>query len=332
HPPLMNELGQFLEPIEARLKESSSDFLAMPFPEHLASFKHQVDQGITYILRACDGVIRPEDSMGQIMKAMRASCRAQEYVYPIANVMKPVNQYFLEPEVRQNEGLLASLTEGAGREKVGLFNAGNNRDQRGGFTLYIPENNTLTDKRPLVVVLHGGTGHGADFLWSWVREARSRNFYLLAPTSRRDTWSLMGEEHDLGGLLQMLDYVREGWSVDEEHILLTGMSDGGTYSLLAGLREDTPFTHLAPFSGVLHPEIAMSGNMAYAREKPIYLVHGTHDWMFPVETARMAAEELRQAGATIEYREVQNLSHTYARSLNPDLLCWFNPSLDIRNA
>jgi phospholipase/carboxylesterase len=110
--------------------------------------------------------------------------------------------------------------------------------------------------------------------------------------------------------------------------LLTGMSDGGTYALLAGLNADSPFTHLATFSGVLHPEIVMSGKLRYAVGKPIYLVHGTHDWMFPIESAYMAQHELEQVGARLTFREIAGLSHTFARDECPALLHWFNPALN----
>jgi hypothetical protein len=34
--------------------------------------------------------------------------------------------------------------------------------------------------------------------------------------------------------------VRERWNIDPDHMLLTGMSDGGTFTLLSGLAEDFP--------------------------------------------------------------------------------------------
>ena len=179
----------------------------------------------------------------------------------------------------------------------------------------------------LVIALHGGTGHGTDFLWSWVREARTRGFIVMAPTSRDDTWSLMGDDIDLPLLLQEIEFITGQFNVDQDHILLTGMSDGATYSLLAGLQAQSPFTHLAPFSGVLHPDISMSGNIRHAQDRDIYLVHGTHDWMFPIETAYMAKEELEAAGARLVFRPIDGLSHTYARTENDALLNWFNPAL-----
>jgi phospholipase/carboxylesterase len=60
------------------------------------------------------------------------------------------------------------------------------------------------------------------------------------------------------------------------------------------------------------------------RGLPIYLVHGRLDWMFPVEIARRTREALTAAGADVTYREIDDLSHSYPREINPTLLDWLN--------
>ena len=329
HPSRIEKLAELITPFELELKGSFEKFEGLTFPEDIAAFGKHLHDSAAYCLRACDGITNRSNDTFATMKAMRAQCRAQEFIYPLASVMKPVSQYFLEQDARQNEQLLDDLNRDSIGQQVGILNAENDRTRRGGFTLYVPEYLDLQKSASLVIVLHGGTGHGADFLWSWLREARTRGFILMAPTSQQDTWSLMGEEHDLGPLMAMLDFVKQQCNVDEEHILLTGMSDGATYSLLAGLVDNSPFTHLAPFSGVLHPEIQMLGRMQYARDRDIYLVHGTLDWMFPIESAYMAQSELEMAGANLTFRAVEGLSHTYCRTENPALINWFNPKLEI---
>ena len=327
HPHRIAQLSEFIAPFETDLKAAFKGFEDLEFPEHVDKFGTHLTEAVKYSLRACDGVTGNHADSFAAMKAMRAQCRAQEKLYPIANVLKPISQYFLEHSARTNEALLEQLNVDRPDEQVGLLNANHDRESRGGFSLYAPEYINTSEPRPLVIALHGGTGHGSDFLWAWLREARSRGFYLLAPSSQQDTWSLMGEEHDLPTLYQTLEFVRSNFSVDDEHVLLTGMSDGGTYTLMAGLQENSPFTHLAPFSGVLHPEISMHGNIVHAKDKPIYLVHGSEDWMFPIETAYMAQAELEAAGANLTFRPIDGLSHTYARTENDALLNWFDPSL-----
>ena len=327
HPSRIPQLTTFISPFEEELHNAFESFKQLVFPAHIEKFVGFLTEAATYSLRACNGVTGNHQDPSARMKAMRAQSRAQEKLYPLAGILKPVSQYFLEAPMRENTGLLDLLNRDSTEGQAGLMHAANDRASRGGFSLYVPE--YLDRKKPasVVVALHGGTGHGSDFIWAWLREARTRGFILLAPTSRQDTWSLMGEEHDLPSLLKMLYRLAENHAIDPEHILLTGMSDGATYSLLAGLRENSPFTHLAPFSGVLHPEISMRGQILHAKDRNIYLVHGDHDWMFPIETAYMAKAELEAAGANLVFRPIEGLSHTYARTENAALLDWFNPAL-----
>jgi phospholipase/carboxylesterase len=55
---------------------------------------------------------------------------------------------------------------------------------------------------------------------------------------------------------------------------------------------------------------------------PIHIAHGALDWMFPVQMAREARDALTAAGARVAYREFDDLSHTYPRELNAELLAW----------
>ena len=320
-------LGSVIGPFEDQLQADLALFRAVDFPPDIQPIGDTISQAATYAWRACNGLSQAGDDFGLVMRALRAHCRAQEIIYTLAPAMTPVNQYFLEPWARGNGNLLAQLASSDQHRPGGILSAVNERSERGGFSLYIPENLPREQPAAVVFALHGGAGHGADFIWSWLREARSRGFILVAPTSQSDTWSLQGEDRDLPALLAILDYLRKQWLIDSQHILLAGMSDGATYCLQAGLNANSPFTHLAPFSGVLHPDIVMQGRMQYANAKPIYLVHGSHDWMFPIEVAQMARAELEQANANLTYREIAGLSHHFARTELPAVLTWFQPTL-----
>ena len=80
-------------------------------------------------------------------------------------------------------------------------------------------------------------------------------------------------------------------------MLLTGMSDGGTFSYVSGLQSDSPFTHLAPCSASFHPMLLEVVDPARLQGLPIYLMHGVLDWMFPVSVAREADAALSSAAA-----------------------------------
>jgi phospholipase/carboxylesterase len=133
----------------------------------------------------------------------------------------------------------------------------------------------------------------------------------------------MGDDMDSPNLDAMLAHIRSRWNVDGTKLLLTGMSDGGTFSYVTGLRDESPFTHLAPMSTAFHP---MLGEMASAHRLdglPVYVVHGALDWMFPSKMAELAAETLDAKGAEVKLEIIPDLSHTYPREVNARVLDWF---------
>ncbi|MBU3918024.1 dienelactone hydrolase family protein, partial [bacterium] len=148
-------------------------------------------------------------------------------------------------------------------------------------------------------------------------------FLLLAPSSIGMTWSFQSDR-DSRSINSIIDTISKQWNVNREKILLTGFSDGAIYSLTYGLQQSSPFTALAPISGVLHPI-----DLSYARDRKIYLVHGELDWMFPVDHAHRTYSVLKKAGANVFFQEVKGLSHTYPREVNDQILIWFDSSLSL---
>jgi phospholipase/carboxylesterase len=275
-------------------------------------------------MAALEGVAASATDSNGVMRAYRAlrhNTRAVEALYPLTFMLPPVSRFFLDADRRGDAALVQRIADAdALRDDVGILNVDNTREARGGFSLYVPEYYDTATRWPLIVALHGGSGHGADFLWTWLREARTRGCIVASPTARGDTWSLMDPELDGVPLRTLVARIAERWSVDMDHILLTGMSDGGTFTLLTGLLERAPFTHLAPISGSFHPMLL--DGAADIRGLPIYLIHGALDWMFPIAMARMARDALTAAGAAVTFRELDDLSHTYPRDENPKILDW----------
>jgi phospholipase/carboxylesterase len=102
------------------------------------------------------------------------------------------------------------------------------------------------------------------------------------------------------------------------------MSDGGTFCYVSGLERTSPFTHLAPVAATFHPLMAEMADADRLRGLPIFQVHGRLDWMFPVQVARQTHSLLSAAGANVTYREIDDLSHTYPREINAQILRWLN--------
>jgi phospholipase/carboxylesterase len=133
---------------------------------------------------------------------------------------------------------------------------------------------------------------------------------------------LNGEDVDTPNIVRMLDVIRANWAADPQRVLLTGMSDGGTFTYVSGLDAGSPFTHLAPVSAAFRPLLATMADGTRVRGLPIHIVHGALDWMLPAAMAREAERVLTAAGADVTYREIDDLSHTYPREMNAAILAW----------
>jgi phospholipase/carboxylesterase len=317
---VLSAVGEPEAPLAAAVAQLSN------WPPELTVLRGALDAACEHTLRAFAELRAAQGGgdMGQIFRALRGPARAQEALYPFAAGLAPVSRYFLEPAVRGDAALAARLAQAPARENTGVMHIGAEPGERGGASLYVPEYYSPDREWPLVVALHGGAGSGRSFLWSWLRDARSHGAILFAPTAIGQTWSITGDDRDTPNLRQIVEVVRERWSVDPRRLLLTGMSDGGTFSYVTGLEPDAPFTHLAPVAAAFHPMLAQMADPERLKGLPIHLAHGALDWMFPIEMAREANRALSAAGASVTYREVADLAHTYPRELNPEILAWMS--------
>jgi phospholipase/carboxylesterase len=294
------------------------------WPDEFAHLRAPLENASDAALAAFAGLRAVQHGNGDlfaVFRALRHAPRAQEALYPLAAKLPPVSSFFVDPPLREDASLLARLAEPAG-ENTGIVHNHNEPGSRGGFSLYVPEYYTPDRAWPLVMALHGGSGNGRGFLWSWLRDARSHGAILVAPTATGNTWALMGEDTDTPNLARIFSSVQARWNVDPKRVLLTGMSDGGTFCYVTGLESASPFTHLAPVAATFHPLMAEMADAERLRGLPIHIVHGRLDWMFPVQVARQAREALTAAGADVTYRELDDLSHTYPREIDAEILNW----------
>jgi phospholipase/carboxylesterase len=294
------------------------------WPGEFADIKTSLQAASDAALAAFKGLRAVEQGHGDLVavfRALRYAARAQEALYPLAAKFPPVSSLFTDPALRGDAELEARL-EAPAQPDTGIIHDHNEVGSRGGFSLYVPEYYTPDRAWPLVMALHGGSGNGRGFLWSWLRDARSHGAILIAPTATGTTWALMGDDTDSPNLARILDSVRGRWNIDPARLLLTGMSDGGTFCYVTGLDGASPFTHLAPVASTFHPLMAEVADADRMRGLPIYLAHGALDWMFPVQVARQTRQALTAAGCNVSYREIDDLSHCYPREINPDILNW----------
>ena len=324
-PPRLPQVLEAIGAPEADLQTALPRLEAWPEPlaqvrERLETASDAALKGFATLREAAGG---ESYDIRAVFRAFGPLNRAQEALYPLAGGLPPISRYFLSPPSRNDAELLLRLAAEPTHADVGVFHEGGEPGARGAWSAYVPEFYTPERAWPLVMALHGGSGNGRNFLWSWLRDARSLGAILIAPTAVGDTWALNGPDLDTPNLRNILAIAQERWNVDPRRLLMTGMSDGGTFTYVSGL-QDSPFTHLAPASASFHPILAAMADPGRVRGLPIHITHGVRDWMFGVELARQARDALADAGAEVTYRELPDLAHTYPREVNPDILAWMS--------
>ena len=116
----------------------------------------------------------------------------------------------------------------------------------------------------------------------------------------------------------ILDEMQERYHVDPERMLLTGISDGGSFSYEVGFAWPERFAGLAVVAGILRPH----QRSAQANQLPVYVVHGAQDQLFPVAYIRLVVDKLREWGHNVTYHELAGFGHAYPPG-DTVILDWF---------
>ena len=333
-PPRALELADRLAPHAELLAGPLGALEAAPWPEDLRLLRErlaQVTRQAIELIGAFASAAQSGEPIG-LYRALRRLAPLQEALYPLAPVLDPVSRWFLEPGRRGDDVLVRRLRDAALRDdgaRVGVLHARNDYvshggGSRGGFSLYVPETWEAAGRRrrwwwrctgaAATAATSCGPGCG--------RRARAACWCCRRPrsTARGPSWAERTWTRPGCGRRSRTSSRATRWTARAS--CSPACRTARTYALLCGLAEGMPFTHLAPACGVLHPFLLARGDIQNARGRPIYLVHGALDWMFPVQTARMSRDALQMAGAEVVYREIEDLSHTYPRDENPRILDW----------
>jgi phospholipase/carboxylesterase len=197
-------------------------------------------------------------------------------------------------------------------------------ESHGRYSLYVPENYSPGRQWPLIICLHGGYGQGYEYIWTWVRSARVRGYILLAPKSLAETWTMTMNSPDTRSVMRILDEICDTYSIDRSRIYLTGLSDGGIFTYIMGLERHEVFTGLAPVAGALHMAVDPMLRTGTGRELPIFVIHGVHDFIFPVSFTRQTNELLKSLQYNVKYEELPDWGHAFPYSINERLVMpWF---------
>ena len=190
---------------------------------------------------------------------------------------------------------------------------------RGEFTYHldVPAGYDASRQYQVRFQLHGGIGAPRD-----VNERRGQHgigrlagveqIYVL-PTSWADQpwWS----DDQVENLHAILDTVKRTYNVNENRVVLSGVSDGGTGAYYVAMRDTTPYAAFLPLNGyilVLQHAVFNGGAdlfPANLQNKPLFAVNGGRDPLYPMAAVEPTLRHLAENGVSITYRPQADAGH-----------------------
>lgn len=186
------------------------------------------------------------------------------------------------------------------------------------FSVNVPEHYDPARRYQVRIQLHGGVG------------GRATN----APVGNGTVGALTGVEQiyvvpyawadapwwsadQVLNLTAIVDRLKRLYNVDENRVVLSGVSDGGTGALYVAMRQTTPFASILPLNGYLmvlalrdiDDGLIFANNL---RNKPIFAVNGGRDPLYPTRVVEPYIDHLKHGGVTVDYHPQPNAAHNTA--------------------
>lgn len=172
------------------------------------------------------------------------------------------------------------------------------------YMVLVPDDYTPQKPYPVEFMLHGGVSRPA---WEpgqqWWRRGYDSLRYpdriTVVPASWNEAfWWFPNQAENIPALLKR---VKQEYNVDDNRVYLTGVSDGGTGTYFFAFRQPTHWAAFLPYIGhmaVLRNRDAGGGHPLFFENltaKPLYIVNGEDDPLYPVYAVRPYIEYLEQA-------------------------------------
>ena len=188
------------------------------------------------------------------------------------------------------------------------------------FRLIVPQGSSDTNKRPLVVCLHGGaTVIDSDFhtRTDCLEEPGLANLdaFILCPNSEGFIWYGPPEQEKV---LTLTSLVKSNFHVDQGKVAIMGYSDGGNGAWFYAQHHPDAYSAAIPISSSYNP-IRLE-DIPVKIDIPMYVIHGQNDQLFPLEVTQEYIDISIEAGTNVEFVVAPDLEHYNSCAYVPYLM------------
>ncbi len=125
-------------------------------------------------------------------------------------------------------------------------------------------------------------------------------------------------EDQVLNLSTIVDSLKRTYNVDENHVVVSGVSDGATGAYYVAMRESTPFASFLPLNGFImvlaNPDTGIRDELYpnNLRNKPFYVINGGRDRLYPISAVEPYVLHLKKSGVAIDYQPQPQGEHNTA--------------------
>src|SRR3954471_19209618 len=185
------------------------------------------------------------------------------------------------------------------------------------YQLDVPEAYDPAKSYQMRVQLHGGVGRpDATPRGSGIGQLAGAEQIYLLPTawSEAEWWT----DPQLGNIRALLDIVKRSYNIDENRVVLSGVSDGGTATYYFSMRDTTPFAAFLPLNGAIpvlrNTSMRVDGElfMNNMANKPFFIVNGGKDPLYPTTLVEPYINQMQKGGVELKYLPQPEAVHNTA--------------------
>jgi hypothetical protein len=210
------------------------------------------------------------------------------------------------------------------------------------YAVNVPESYQPSRRYQVRIQLHGGVSRvsneprGDGTIGAL---AGAEQIYILPYAWSEAPW---WREEQIENIATILDTVKRSYNVDENRVVLCGVSDGGSGVFYVAMRDTTPYASFSPLNGFImvldgvHAGDLFPNNL---RNKPFFIVNGGLDPLYPIRMVGPYVEHLKKSGVEVMYKpqfgaahntrwwpelkdSFEAFVHDHPRNPLPDTLTW----------